>query len=220
MANWANSEATVVFRRVTFLDSSSELASSPPCSGSVSEERTLQIARYGTSSGNSFISSHLSSVIALDIRISPGFTKDMTTGWYCLSNVASFQWIAGSNAMSQGYPRITSSFPRFVSRNRRTLVSAPVRTCRSVKWVIFPSWLCVPSTFQILRGTPSGSDVILSRWSRFLHMKLSVAPESMRTSLSAVACADSNNTGIRMDLYLLLYTLIRSAVAQAVGFRH
>ncbi len=65
-----------------------------------------------------------------------------------------------------------------------------------------------------------GRVVILSRWSRFLQMKLSVAPESIRTSLSAVACAVSNNTGIRMDLYLLLYTLIRSAFAQAVGFRH
>src|SRR6266702_3915220 len=88
------------------------------------------------------------------------------------------------------------------------------------KSVIFLSWLCVPSTFQIFRGTSIGSDVILSRWSRFLHMKLLVAPKSIRTSLSAVACADSNNTGIRMDLYLLLYTLIRSAVAQAVRFRH
>ncbi len=65
-----------------------------------------------------------------------------------------------------------------------------------------------------------GSVAILSQWSKFLHMKLSVAPESIRTSLSAVACAVSNNTGIRMDLYLLLYMLIRSALAQAVGFRH
>jgi len=51
-------------------------------------------------------------------------------------------------------------------------------------------------------------------------MKLSVASELTRISLSAVACAVSNKTGIRMDLYLLLYTLIRSALAQAVEFRH
>ncbi len=51
-------------------------------------------------------------------------------------------------------------------------------------------------------------------------MKLSVAPESMRTSHSAIACVDSNRTDIHIDLYLLLYTLIRSALAQAVGFRH
>ena len=51
-------------------------------------------------------------------------------------------------------------------------------------------------------------------------MKLSVAPELMRTSRSAVVCVDSNRTDIRIDLYLLLYTLIRSALAQAVRFRH
>ncbi len=68
-------------------------------------------------------------------------------------------------------------------------------------------------------GVSTGRYPILSQWSKFLEMKLSVAPESMRTSLSAVACADSNKTGIRMDRYLLLYTLIRSAFAQAAGFR-
>ncbi len=51
-------------------------------------------------------------------------------------------------------------------------------------------------------------------------MKLSVALESTRTSLSAIVCVDSNNTDIRMDLYLLLYTLIHSALAQAVRFKH
>jgi len=49
---------------------------------------------------------------------------------------------------------------------------------------------------------------------------LLVAPESMRTSCSAIACVDSNRTDIRIDLYLLLYMLIRSALAQAVGFKH
>ena len=62
--------------------------------------------------------------------------------------------------------------------------------------------------------------MIQSRLSKFLHMKLSVALELTRTSLSAIACVDSNNTDICMDLYLLLYMLICSALAQAVGFKH
>src|SRR6266702_5142223 len=125
----------------------------------------------------------------------------------------------GSKAVSQGYPRITSSFPRFVIRKRRVFVYVPVHTCRLVKWVIAPSWLCVPSTFQICMGFSTGRYPILSLWSTFLDIKLSVAPESIRTSLSAIACADSNKTGIHMDRYLLLYTLIRKALAQAAGFR-
>src|SRR6266702_4463718 len=125
----------------------------------------------------------------------------------------------GSKAVSQGYPRITSSLPRFVIRKRRVFVSVPVRTCKSVKCLIAPSWLWVPSTFHILIGVSTGRYPIRSRWSRFFEMKLSVAPESTRTSLSAVACADSNRTGIRIDRYLLLYTLIRNALAQAAGFR-
>ena len=51
-------------------------------------------------------------------------------------------------------------------------------------------------------------------------MKLSVAPESANTSLSADACADLNSTGIRIDRYLLLYTLIFNALAPAADFRH
>ncbi len=38
--------------------------------------------------------------------------------------------------------------------------------------------------------------------------------------LSADACVDLNSTGIRIDRYLLLYTLIFSALAPAVDFRH
>ena len=51
-------------------------------------------------------------------------------------------------------------------------------------------------------------------------MKLSVAPESANTSLSADACADLNSTGIRIDQYLLLYMLIFNALAPAADFRH
>src|SRR6266702_1701409 len=91
IANWANSDATVVLRRVISLDSISELTSWPTLSGSWVQEWILRIAKYGTSSGSSFIIAHSSSVIALDTRVSPGFIEDITTGWYCLSKVASFQ---------------------------------------------------------------------------------------------------------------------------------
>src|ERR1700754_2978764 len=61
---------------------------------------------------------------------------------------------------------------------------------------------------------------IWSRLSREEQMKFSVAPESIRTCRSAVACADLNRTGIRMDRYLLWYTLRFKALAQAAGFKH
>jgi hypothetical protein len=49
-------------------------------------------------------------------------------------------------------------------------------------------------------------------------MKLSVAPESMRTCLSAVECEVCKRVGIRRDLYLQANTLLSPKVrAQAVG---
>jgi hypothetical protein len=49
-------------------------------------------------------------------------------------------------------------------------------------------------------------------------MKLSVAPESTRTCLSAVECEVCKRVGIRSDLYLQAKTLLIPKVrAQAVG---
>ena len=49
-------------------------------------------------------------------------------------------------------------------------------------------------------------------------MKLSVAPESVRTCLSAVECDFCKRVGIRRDLYLQAKTLLSPSVrAQAVG---
>jgi hypothetical protein len=49
-------------------------------------------------------------------------------------------------------------------------------------------------------------------------MKLSVAPESTRTCLSAVECEVCKRVGIRRDLYLQAKTLLSPKVhAQAVG---
>ncbi len=190
IAFWASSDAVVVFRSMAY---------GPPLVW--------------------FILSHSSLVIVADIWASSGLRLDITTGWHVLSKVASFQWMMGSNAVSQGYPRITLSFPKLVMRNRRVFVSVPMCTCKSVKWLMVPSWLCVLPTFQILIGVSTRRYPILSLWSRFLEIKLSVAPKLTRTSLSAVACADSNKTGIHMDQYLLLYMLIHSALAQAARFR-
>ena len=58
---------------------------------------------------------------------------------------------------------------------------------------------------------------LLSNWEL---IKLSVAPELINTSRSAVACVDLNSTGIHIDWYLLLYTLIFNALAPAAGIRH
>src|ERR1700754_3718227 len=60
---------------------------------------------------------------------------------------------------------------------------------------------------------------IWSRLSREEQMKFSVAPESIGTCRSAVVCADLNRTGIRIDRYLLWYTLRFKALAQAAGFK-
>src|SRR5271170_4109682 len=143
----------------------------------------------------------------------------MTTGWCSSFSVASPHLIAGSKAVNHGYPRITSSLPRFVTRKRSVLSPLPVRTVRSVYWVIAPSWLWVPSTFQIRIGWVTSRVEIWSRLSNEEQTKLSVAPESMRTCHSAVACADLKRTGIRIERYLLWYTFRFKALAQAAGFK-
>ena len=52
-------------------------------------------------------------------------------------------------------------------------------------------------------------------------MKLSVAPESTRTCLSAFVCELCKSVGIRSDRYLQANTLLSpSARAQAVGVAH
>ncbi len=82
-----------------------------------------------------------------------------------------------------------------------------------------PSWLWVPLMFHILMGFWMGIQEICSLLSNCWQMKLLVAPELANTSHSAVACADLNRTGICIDWYLLLYTLIFNALAPAAGLR-
>ena len=128
----------------------------------------------------------------------------------------------GSKVVSQGYPRMRSSFPRPVTRNRIVSSLFPVRTERSTYWVNIPAWLLVPSIFQIFRGrsrsrVPSPS-LVMSRGS----MKLSVAPESTRIRLSVIARDVRKETGIfilrRRVLYTDLQHISRRALPQTVGF--
>src|ERR1700761_2348545 len=128
----------------------------------------------------------------------------------------------GSKVVSQGKPRIRSSLPRLVTRNRIVSSFTPVRTERSTYLVSIPAWLLVPSIFQILRGrsrslVPSPSRVI-SRGS----IKLSVAPESTRIRLSVIAREVRKETGIFILRRRVSYTdrqhISRRALPQTVGF--
>ena len=81
-----------------------------------------------------------------------------------------------------------------------------------------PALLCVPSIFQMVRGFLSRSLPIFILLRILELMKLSVAPESTRTCLSAVECEVCKRVGIRKDLYLQTKTLLQfNARAQADG---
>ena len=52
-------------------------------------------------------------------------------------------------------------------------------------------------------------------------MKLSVAPESTKMFLLAMACKVLNETGTFIERYLVMYTDLQLiALAQAMGFEH
>ena len=52
-------------------------------------------------------------------------------------------------------------------------------------------------------------------------MKLSVAPESTKIVLSAVACKVQKETGTFIERYLVMYTVLQPiALAQAEGLEH
>jgi hypothetical protein len=142
----------------------------------------------------------------------------MISGCILSSRTASFQSILGWNAANQGYPRMISSSPRSVTRNFMSSVLDPHRTWRSTKLVIVPALLWVPSMFQIALGFFRFRDPILNLFRSFVLMKLSVAPESTRTCLSALVCEDCKRVGIRKLLYLHAKTVFTPKVrAQAVG---
>ena len=124
----------------------------------------------------------------------------------------------GSKVESQGYPRIKSSPPRSVTRNFIISCLLPVRTSKSTQWVSAPALLVVPSIFQIFRGFSKGWLPRPSRLSIFGWMKLSVAPESTKIVLSAMACKVRKETGTFIERYLVMYTDLQPiALAQAEG---
>ena len=113
-----------------------------------------------------------------------------------------------------------SSPPRSVTRNLMTSCCVPVRTSRSMQCVSAPALLVVPSMFHILHGLSRSWLPNPSLLSNFRWMKLSVALESTKIFLSAMAHKVLNKTGTFMEQYLVIYTDLQPiALAQAVGFK-
>ena len=123
-----------------------------------------------------------------------------------VSMAASLHLNFGSKVESQGYPKIRSSPPRSVMRNFITSCRSLVRTSRSMQWVSAPALLVVPSIFHIFRGLSRGWLPRPSRLSSFGWIKLSVAPESTKMVLLAVACKVWKETGTFIERYLVMYT--------------
>ena len=115
-------------------------------------------------------------------------TNRMMMGRKEVSIAASLHLNLGSKVESQGYPKMRSSPPKSVTRNFITSCLSPVQTSRSTQCVSAPALLVVPSIFHIFRGLSRGWLPRPSCWSSFGWIKLSVAPESTRIVLSAVAC--------------------------------
>src|ERR1700761_7028965 len=142
----------------------------------------------------------------------------ITTGCMSASRTASFQFIFGWNAANQGNPRTILSSPKSVMRNRMSSVLFPHRIWRSTKSLMVPPLFRVASMFQMALGRGRGSFPIFILFRSLSLMKLSVAPESTRTCLSAFECALCKRVGIRIDLYLQVNTLLTpNTCAQAVG---
>src|SRR6266404_2928854 len=144
----------------------------------------------------------------------------ITTGNRVVSIAPSFHENWGSNVESHGYPRMTSSIPRSVMRNRIFSSRFPVLTNKSTYSVSCPARFVDPSIFHIFMDRSSCCVPTWSRLTNFGCMKLSVAPESTRILLSAMAYRVRNETGIFIERYLVMYTLLhRKARIQAVGLR-
>ena len=123
-----------------------------------------------------------------------------------VSIAASLHLNLGSKVESQGYPRIRSSPPRSVTRNFITSCLLPVRTSKSTLCVSAPALFDVPSMFHIFCGLSRGVLPRPNRRSSFGWIKLSVAPESTKIVLSAVACKVRKETGTFIERYLVIYT--------------
>src|SRR6266404_7119976 len=144
----------------------------------------------------------------------------MTTGNRVVSMAPSFHENWGLNVESHGYPSITSLIPRSVIRNHIFSSCFPVLTNKSTYSVNCPARLVDPSMFQIFIDCSSFCVPTWSLLTNFGCIKLSVAPESTRIHLSTMAYRVRNETGIFIDRYFVMYTLLhRKARIQAVGLR-
>ena len=145
-------------------------------------------------------------------------TNRMMMGRKDVSIEASLHLNLGSNVESQGYPRMRSSPPKSVTKNFITSSLSPVRTSKSTQCVSAPALLVVPSIFHIFRGLSKGWLPRPSRLSSFRWIKSSVAPESTKIVLLAVACKVQKETGTFIERYLVIYTDLQPiALAQAEG---
>ena len=159
--------------------------------------------------------------IVVLVNLVSQFNDFTITGRYSVSMVPSAQLNFGSNVASQGYPKIRSSCPRSVTRNLILFCFCPVCMLKSMYSVIRPALLFIPSIFQIFLVRSSfwvpKASLLISRGC----MKLSVAPESTRIYLLALAYAVRNETGIFILRYLARYTVlhlsIQMTLPQAVG---
>ena len=83
-----------------------------------------------------------------------------------------------------------------------------------------PALLIVPSIFHIFHGLSRSWLPRPSHLSSFGWIKSSVAPESTKIVLLAVACEVWKETGTFIEWYLVIYTDLQPiALAQAVGFK-
>ena len=136
-----------------------------------------------------------------------------------VSMTASLHLNFGSKVESQEYPRIRSSPPKSVTRNLMISWHVPVQTYRSMQCVSTPALLVVPSIFQIFQGLSRSWLPRPSLFKSFRCMKLSVALESTKMFLSAVACKVLNEMGTFRERYLVIYRDLQPiALAQADGF--
>ena len=131
----------------------------------------------------------------------------MTSGCSSSANTDAFQSISGWNVANQGYPSMISSSPRSVTKNRISSILGPHRTWRSMKLVMAPALLCVPSIFQMVLGFGSFRLPIFINFRTLVLIKLSVAPESTSTSFPVFRCEDCNRVGIFKLLCLHVNTL-------------
>ena len=132
-----------------------------------------------------------------------------TSSWRLKSSPATSHCL-----MTQGYPRTISSSPRSMIKKCISCLLSPTRTSKFTHSQIVPALLWVLLIFQMVLGVLSWSFPILSLFRSLLLMKLSVAPESMRTCLLVVECKDFKRVGIHSDLYLLVKTIFDSTFSR------